>query len=127
VIIHLAQGTYYSLNQSAAAIWQLLQQGANLAEITTQLCTLYQSSSGEITRSLPNFVSELVQEQLIVSTNPSPSTNVVVNAVTPPQEFTGHSFIIPTLQKFTDMQELLLLDPIHEVDHSGWPHRQHAR
>jgi hypothetical protein len=25
------------------------------------------------------------------------------------------------LQKFTDMQDLLLLDPIHEVDESGWP------
>jgi hypothetical protein len=28
------------------------------------------------------------------------------------------------LQKFTDMQELLLLDPIHEVDERGWPHRK---
>ena len=27
----------------------------------------------------------------------------------------------PLLQKFTDMQALLLLDPIHEVDSAGWP------
>jgi hypothetical protein len=27
----------------------------------------------------------------------------------------------PKLSAYTDMQELLLLDPIHEVDESGWP------
>jgi hypothetical protein len=25
------------------------------------------------------------------------------------------------LQKYTDMADLLLLDPIHEVDEQGWP------
>jgi hypothetical protein len=25
------------------------------------------------------------------------------------------------LNKYTDMQDLLLLDPIHEVDAAGWP------
>jgi hypothetical protein len=28
------------------------------------------------------------------------------------------------LERYTDMQELLLLDPIHDVDESGWPHRK---
>ena len=27
----------------------------------------------------------------------------------------------PALQKYTDMEDLLLLDPIHEVDDTGWP------
>lgn len=27
------------------------------------------------------------------------------------------------LTKYTDMQELLLLDPVHEVDDEGWPSR----
>jgi hypothetical protein len=28
----------------------------------------------------------------------------------------------PVLEKFTDMQDLILLDPVHEVDERGWPH-----
>ena len=32
-------------------------------------------------------------------------------------------FEFPIIEKFTDMQELLLLDPIHEVDEKGWPHQ----
>jgi len=32
-------------------------------------------------------------------------------------------FVKPILQKYTDMADLLLLDPIHEVDAGqGWPH-----
>jgi hypothetical protein len=30
-------------------------------------------------------------------------------------------FAAPALNTFSDMQELLLLDPIHEVDEAGWP------
>jgi hypothetical protein len=29
----------------------------------------------------------------------------------------------PKLGKYTDMQELLLLDPVHEVDEAGWPNK----
>jgi hypothetical protein len=29
----------------------------------------------------------------------------------------------PVLEKFTDMADLLLLDPIHEVGEAGWPQR----
>jgi hypothetical protein len=33
----------------------------------------------------------------------------------------GAAFQPPTLRKYTDMQDLLLIDPIHEVDDLGWP------
>jgi hypothetical protein len=33
------------------------------------------------------------------------------------------TFESPTLAKFTDMEDLLLLDPVHEVSpDQGWPH-----
>jgi len=28
------------------------------------------------------------------------------------------------VEKYTDMQDLVLLDPVHEVDERGWPHVQ---
>ena len=30
-------------------------------------------------------------------------------------------FVVPTLEKFTDMEEFLLVDPIHEVEIGRWP------
>jgi hypothetical protein len=31
-----------------------------------------------------------------------------------------------TLNRFDDLEELLLIDPVHEVKDEGWPHRQKA-
>jgi hypothetical protein len=28
----------------------------------------------------------------------------------------------PVLESFTDLEELMLLDPVHDVDERGWPH-----
>ena len=33
------------------------------------------------------------------------------------------AFAPPAFEKFTDMEELLLLDPIHEVGDTGWPRK----
>jgi len=30
-------------------------------------------------------------------------------------------FRVPSFQRFEDMQAFLLVDPIHEVDETGWP------
>jgi hypothetical protein len=35
----------------------------------------------------------------------------------------GRPYSPPKLSAYTDMQELLLLDPVHEVDDAGWPSR----
>jgi hypothetical protein len=36
-------------------------------------------------------------------------------------------FAEPALEKHTDMQDLILLDPVHEVDARGWPHAAEDR
>jgi hypothetical protein len=33
-------------------------------------------------------------------------------------------FVMPLIEKFADMQELLLLDPIHEVKDAGFPYQK---
>ena len=38
-------------------------------------------------------------------------------------EITVNGAFSPNLEKHTDMAELILLDPVHEVDSMGWPHR----
>jgi hypothetical protein len=37
----------------------------------------------------------------------------------PPDE--RRPFDEPVLEKFEDMQDLILLDPVFEVDEAGWP------
>lgn len=123
VIIHLESGAYYSLEQSGAAIWQWLQQGMSLAEISSRLSSVYRLGAEEVARIVPLFIDELTQERLIVPANTGEQAdNNLSSASLRHDSRTGNaSFTCPTLTKFTDMQDLLLLDPIHNVDSSGWP------
>ena len=61
------------------------------------------------------FLDALVAEGLVSDT---PGTEKRTVEVALPATFTA-----PNLETFTDLQELLMLDPIHEVDAAGWPHK----
>ena len=53
----------------------------------------------------------------------SASLRIAANAETgwAPPTLPG-TFVAPRLETFTDMQHLILLDPVHEVDEGqGWP------
>jgi hypothetical protein len=63
----------------------------------------------------------LQQEELIVSENGERTEGIKeFNAQVQPGPEKPR-FEPPILRTFEDMQDLLLLDPIHEVDEMGWP------
>lgn len=123
VILHLESGTYYSLEKSGAVIWTLLQQGVNLPEISARIAATYTISSAKSEQSVQHFIEELLQEKLIISAHATaqsgPNQGIKTDACSSAQE---QQFTSPHLHKYTDMQDLLLLDPIHDVTETGWPH-----
>jgi hypothetical protein len=69
------------------------------------------------------LLGQLQQENLIVPVDVAPAVDLTeLQQILPASN--GHakpSFNPPLLNKYSDMQELLLLDPIHDVDEAGWP------
>jgi hypothetical protein len=61
------------------------------------------------------LVEQLLAEGLVVEDADAP---VGASPPAPPAD----ALEPPALEKFTDMQDLILLDPVHEVDERGWPH-----
>ncbi len=113
VVINLESGCYYSLDQSATLIWSKLNLGYT-AEKIQQFFNPCDSLDTSI--EIEIYVSYLLDEELITlagNQGTSPET---------PEDLAVTDFKKPTVQKFTDMQEMLLLDPIHEVSDMGWPH-----
>ena len=122
IVVNLDTGTYYSLDGVAAAIWGELERGASVEETVERAVGRYGAPGPLVEPAVTRFVEELVREELIVTANgaggpgPAPATPAAAGG-SPPTHFAE-----PVLHKYTDMQELLLLDPIHEVDEQGWPH-----
>jgi hypothetical protein len=121
VLVQMKSGNYYSLQGSAPLIWDLMERGRSVEDAGDYLVARHQGAEEEVRRSVHNLVEELVAESLIV-----PATNGSTPApIDPPGDTElGMPFVPPVLERYTDMQELLLLDPIHDVDQTGWPRRK---
>jgi|SRR5437764_3779638 len=118
VLINLDSGNYYSFSSNGALIWDCIIRGDSVGSVIEKLEQHFGAKDG-IAPAVEDFVSELVEENLIMEDS-SGVTNNVKEAST--KMFTPSEFERPVLQKYSDMQDLLLLDPIHEVDEMGWPH-----
>jgi hypothetical protein len=122
VIINLESGSYYSLDNIGAEIWTLIESGASVTEIIEEIIDRYEPGTLNISESIHRFLIELQQEQLIVGhTNGNTRVSQITRATNSASQEKRPSFQVPAFQKYTDMQDLLLLDPIHEVDETGWP------
>ena len=121
VIINLDSGNYYSLVDVGSFIWSLVEKGASPNEVQNQVLQTYDGDATDIDRGVQELLAQLQQENLIV---PFDGTAEATGLTQPTPPTNGHekpSFNPPSLHKYSDMQELLLLDPIHDVDDAGWP------
>lgn len=116
IIIDLNKGTYYSLEKAGAAIWQLIQQGCSCETIIRQIQQQYKGDPKEIEQSVVTLIEELEREEIISPVNYS--NNCPAELL---RSFCQQPFIRPILNKYNDFQNLLTLDPIHEVNEEGWP------
>jgi len=120
VIVNLENGVYYSLRDSAVDVWTLIERGANIDEITNGLLEAYEDAPDTLREDVKQLLIKLQQEGLIEAS----STKRAASSDTNENGIAGAGpFRPPLLEKYEDMQELLLLDPIHEVDEEGWPHK----
>lgn len=121
VLINLDNGNYYSLSGSAADIWRLIERGVSIPGIVARLGEVYHAEEDILGLEVERFIGELGAESLIV---PSVERSGSSESEGPLPSGPGPGdapFLAPRLERYTDMQDLLLLDPIHDVDESGWP------
>jgi hypothetical protein len=116
VVLDMRAGTYFSLRGSGVDVWELIEANASVARISDTLADRYDAPPAEIAKAAEAVLEELAEAGLIVS-DPSVQADGA-----PAQAGAKSPFLAPEIERFTDMQELLLLDPIHEVDEAGWPH-----
>jgi hypothetical protein len=125
VLINLDNGNYYSITGPAAEIFSLILQDGSKPGILKGIISKYEGNNAEIVNSVEEFIDSLLTEGLIIRED-----NMNENDTNPPQDrdstFLNNNpgrspFESPVLNRYTDMQDLLLLDPVHEVDETGWP------
>ncbi|NMC73690.1 MAG: PqqD family protein [Geobacteraceae bacterium] len=127
VIVNLDSGNYYSLDKIGSDIWSFLEKGASLHETVSAVKGMYLGDPDAISMGVTRLVEALLAENIIVS-DASESSSRCREASLAGNGKSGEkpAFANPVLSKYTDMQDLLLLDPIHDVDETGWPKKAEA-
>jgi hypothetical protein len=124
IIVHLSTGCYFNLGGTAVEIWEGIADEQPTSSITTQLVLHYDASPGEVEAAVSRLLEELQREELIVAMDDEAVP--VATESTPEPAAARAPFVEPSVSKFTDMQDIILLDPVHEVDARGWPHADPA-
>ena len=112
IAIDFETGTYYSMTGSGALVWACLERGASARAIVAALAASFDGDRHYMQSSVDRFIQELQQAALVVEDEGGDDTADPSR----PDVSAKRPFSPPLLSRFTDMQQLLLLDPIHEVD-----------
>jgi hypothetical protein len=94
----------------AGKIWQWFADGASRQEIIDA----FEPLTPEREQSFDDFAEALVNEGILEKVERPGERRLEAPLPKTP-------FQVPEFAKYNDMQNLLLADPIHDVDETGWP------
>ena len=114
VVANYESGLYYSVASGGALVWQGLRHGLSDQQVADWLAAGFPSENNLSARVL-DFIGRLSDEGLVARSD-VPEQGATLPPLT-------EAFGALEVERFEDLQELLLLDPVHDVAEAGWPHR----
>ena len=120
ILMDFKTGVYYSFDGLGPIIWEFIEKTGSVNQVIVILQQANPDKTEVITQMVNTFVQKLIDEKIIVENSNSPlfpdTTELSQRLLDVAQ-----SFVHPNIRKHIDMQDLLLLDPIHDVGEQGWP------
>jgi hypothetical protein len=117
IVVDMRNGHYFSADGYGALIWDAIGRGYSGRQISEALLA---AKGVALDDQVAQFVAALLAEGLIEPCDAAlpaepyqVDPGLLANAALPPR-----------LVRHTDMEDLILLDPIHDVDDAGWPMRK---
>ena len=105
VLICISTGLYFSLRGAAAALWAALP--VSEPDILGMFGDLPESDLASVQFAW----GQLKEHELVVASDGSS------------QEPAKVAFEVPVVEVYSDLAELITLDPVHEVGAKGWPEK----
>jgi hypothetical protein len=98
-------------------VWVALGTGATREQLFAAANERFTGDPVEVEKGLSSLLENLLGEGLLVEQVDGTATD---SSTFPAGKV---AFTAPVLHVYTDMQEFMLVDPLHDVDEvAGWPH-----
>lgn len=106
IIVNLTTGVYYSMDKVGAEVWEMMEQGWSLEQISAAVAARHEVTADKALADIEALAAKLVAEDLVeLSAEPRP---VVAEPVAGDRRT---SYTVPSLEVYRDMGDLLALDP----------------
>lgn len=118
VVIHFERGTYFSIGGLGAVIWGMMQAPVSLEGLAAGAAQAGVAVDEAFKADLAAFVATLAENGLVQATGDVPAV--------PLAEVPDPAVLAQPLrvEAFSDLSDLIAIDPVHEVDVlTGWPRR----
>ncbi|MFM1825873.1 MAG: hypothetical protein RLZZ37_508 [Actinomycetota bacterium] len=120
IIVDLESGSYYCTSQTGSDIWTLVVQGVSTEQILLILNEKYLGKLTELENDINAFVDKLEEIKLIYPVK----NNELIDFIFP-EDQNRSKWIKPVIEEYTDMWDLIKMDPIHESNEKqGWPEKK---
>lgn len=113
VVVNFDTGRYHSLRGSAFEVWRLVEKLVDEGALLDFCRARWDAPADVVDDAVRDLLAALEREGLVATADAAGEPPAA------PREKVA--FEAPVLATYTDMQELLWLDPIHDVDETGWP------
>jgi len=120
LVMDMVRGNYYSCEGASAVAWNALKQGLDVDAVAAVLVAAYALAPEQASSDLDSFVAALLAEEMLVE---RPDAAPDAAPATAPVAARAGPYEGLRLDRFTDLADLILLDPVHDVSEAGWPHR----
>lgn len=118
VVVNIESGYYYSLSPSGFGILELLRDGVHASALPAALFA-DEAERAERSESVQVFVARLLAEGIVRERAEAPT---IAGGERAPLYAAGAPYAPPALERYDEVRDLLLIDPVHQVDPSfGWP------
>lgn len=119
VIIDLASGRYHAASGVAATVWEAIAAGSSFSGILAGVERRHSALPHDAVDQIERFIGQLGAAGLVTEGDLGaadvPAGGGAAGLPTTP-------WVAPVLESHDDLEDLLLLDPVHEVTEAGWPH-----
>ena len=114
IVINYETGVYYGINGFGTLVFDFLMKGSSVEDILTALNKI-PDIPADIDQRLAAFIEELKNKEIIIE-GPTVKNEINMDVALAAKDDFKFS-----IDEYSDAQELLMADPIHDVDEeAGW-------
>lgn len=115
IVINFTTGMYYGTSSLGSAVLDALLAGASVEAALAAVKAL-PGCPGDMDAQMDAFVQALLEKEVVVAAEGEGTDTAVIDA-----SALADGFVL-TVDEFTEVQDLILADPVHDVDvEQGWP------